>query len=248
MESNPLNVNLFQAIFDPLDYDLEIANDGDEVFQKATSSNYFCVFLAIDLIDDPASIIEKLTANDNQLSVIGLTNSKSDEEIEAFKTKGLSECFTYPVNADSIKSVLNALTSIAQEEEGDKKYVEAESNNEELPLLDPDMLNSIRALGDPGEDDFLNDLIDLFIARAPEILKEIEEAFNANDAYKFERSSHSLKGSCGNIGALSMRFLCEKMECMGRDKNIEKGGEALTKLKSLYVVVKKELNEKWRSS
>ena len=118
---------------------------------------------------------------------------------------------------------------------------------EEVPLLDPSLLNSIRSLTKPGEKDFLGTLMDMFFKRAPELNTQIEGSFAARDADSFERSSHALKGTCGNLGAVSMMKLCEKMEHIGKGGDLNLVGSSIQDLQLIYARVRDALERDWRS-
>ena len=112
------------------------------------------------------------------------------------------------------------------------------------PVLDEKKLQSIKDLGD-GDDDFFQELTDLFFERVPILLGEIEEALKNKDAHKFERSSHALKGTSGNLGAMRMMKICEHLETMGRNGTID-GLEGLFQdLRNIYPDVQDTLKSKW---
>ncbi len=42
----------------------------------------------------------------------------------------------------------------------------------------------------------------------------------AGDAHSVERIAHTLKGSCGNMGAVRMEALCRELEEIGRSEDL----------------------------
>ena len=115
---------------------------------------------------------------------------------------------------------------------------------EEHPILDAAKLQSIKDLAD-GDDEFFVELTDLFFERAPLLLNEMKDALSAQDAYKFERSSHALKGTSGNLGAMKMMKICEELETMGRNGTLEGAQELLDDLVGVYPMTEKELRDNW---
>lgn len=70
------------------------------------------------------------------------------------------------------------------------------------------MLESLRELQQEGEPDILDELIALFLEDTLQQLAALREAVENEDTQSVERIAHTLKGSCGNMGALRMATLC----------------------------------------
>jgi two-component system sensor histidine kinase/response regulator len=117
---------------------------------------------------------------------------------------------------------------------------------EEWPLIDAAKLQSIKNLADPDdEDDFFGDLLAIFFERVPVLLAEISLAISNKDSLKIERSAHALKGTAGNLGALSLMKLAEQLEEMGSAGDIARAPGHLADLERIYPLTKKELESKW---
>lgn len=83
-------------------------------------------------------------------------------------------------------------------------------------ILDANVIQGLRELG--GEDDpgLLVELIDLYLADAPQRMCEIENALATCDWKLLERAAHTLKSASANIGALSLSALCRELEFKAR--------------------------------
>ena len=112
--------------------------------------------------------------------------------------------------------------------------------------LDSKMLRTIRELTEPGESDFLDELIKLFTDRSPNIIKEIHEAFDSGDSVKMSRSAHSLKGSCGNLGIKKLMVCCDGIEQLGIQNRVTEAAPLVSDLEHIY---KQSINEllTWKS-
>ena len=100
-----------------------------------------------------------------------------------------------------------------------------------LSTLDPSVLGAYREFQQPGEPDFVTELIDLFLDDTTSHLKGLREAVSKNDGDEIRRVAHLLKGSSGNIGAGPMATLYEELE-ERRDLEI---GDALTLLARIEI-------------
>ncbi len=114
------------------------------------------------------------------------------------------------------------------------------------PLIDQPRLQSIKALGEPDDaDGFFKGLLDIFFERAPSLLKELDAAAVSQDAFRIEKLAHALKGSAGNLGAARMMHLAERLEAIGRSKQLtEEVQLLLAALKVAYPETRLELLKK----
>lgn len=85
-----------------------------------------------------------------------------------------------------------------------------------MDVLDMNALDALRSLQDDGEEDLLAELIDLFLEDAPTRIESMRAAIAREDWTAMGSWAHSLKGSCGSLGAVHMSDLCAKLEAMGR--------------------------------
>jgi len=84
-----------------------------------------------------------------------------------------------------------------------------------MDVLDLTALEALRGL-DEGDEDLLGELIDLFMADAPGRIAGMRDAIAREDWPALASWAHSLKGSCGSLGAMHMADLCGRLESLGR--------------------------------
>jgi HPt (histidine-containing phosphotransfer) domain-containing protein len=111
-----------------------------------------------------------------------------------------------------------------------------------MEVLDMTALDALRSLQDDGEDDLLAELIDLFLEDAPTRISSMREAIAREDWSDLGAWAHSLKGSCGSLGATHMADLCGKLEAMGRHGGVRADAERIQRdLESQYELVREAL-------
>ena len=79
---------------------------------------------------------------------------------------------------------------------------------ETLMVINPERLQEVAM----GDDEFMVELIDLYLRDAPAQLEALDRAVASQDATAVSAAAHKLKGSCGNIGAEGLLALCRKLE------------------------------------
>lgn len=96
-----------------------------------------------------------------------------------------------------------------------------------MEVLDPATLEALRDLQEEGDDDLLGELIDLFLEDAPARVAGMRDAIVGDNWPALASCAHSLKGSCGSLGALQMAALCARLEQYGRAGAPRAAAEAL---------------------
>ena len=83
--------------------------------------------------------------------------------------------------------------------------------------VDKDVIENLKNLG--GQE-LLVELFDVFISSSQKLIVDINQAINQNNAKALQDNAHSLKSSCGNMGAAVMAELCLKLEKMGQANDL----------------------------
>jgi HPt (histidine-containing phosphotransfer) domain-containing protein len=82
------------------------------------------------------------------------------------------------------------------------------------PVLDPNMIESLRALGegDPDPNAFLMDIVETYKRTTPEIFDSLLKNLKDGDIKKTVFFAHKLKGQSSNVGLALLAALCEEIE------------------------------------
>jgi histidine phosphotransfer protein HptB len=96
---------------------------------------------------------------------------------------------------------------------------------------------ALAALKDVMEDDF-SLLINTFLQDSENRLKTLDSLMDSNNQDAIRRTAHSFKGSCSNIGATRLAYLCAELENKGLENNLTGLKQDLDLIKSEYEIVK----------
>jgi HPt (histidine-containing phosphotransfer) domain-containing protein len=111
----------------------------------------------------------------------------------------------------------------------------------ELPLIDPEAIENLRALNPGDNDDFLREIVGIFLEDTPRRIAELDQSLAAGDAPAFTRAAHSIKGSSSNLGALRLRAAAEKLEHDSRKVGLDSVPADLDRLKAEFAQVQQAL-------
>lgn len=85
-------------------------------------------------------------------------------------------------------------------------------------VIDPDAL---ARLSDWGGERLREQMIQLFLQNSPERMAQLREGFEADDLRQVERAVHSLKSSAGNVGAVEVNRIAQRLEDLAHDGETE---------------------------
>ena len=82
----------------------------------------------------------------------------------------------------------------------------------DVPVIDAESIENLRALNPDDGDEFLREIVTIYLEDTPQRIAELEESLAGGDAPRFVRAAHSVKGSSANLGAMAVRQIAEKLE------------------------------------
>jgi HPt (histidine-containing phosphotransfer) domain-containing protein len=83
---------------------------------------------------------------------------------------------------------------------------------DEPAILDLSVLDGFKDYQQPGEPDFVDKILHLFVEDTALRLKALRKAFAENDLAGMKQETHKIKGASGNIGAHRMAALTRELE------------------------------------
>lgn len=97
-----------------------------------------------------------------------------------------------------------------------------------------------------GGQEFLLEMIDLFLQHAPERIRSAREAHAIGDQKTVYRSAHSLKSTAGNLGARALQSIAERVEDRAAAGDEETIPPLLEELGRRYEAVRERLEAERR--
>jgi HPt (histidine-containing phosphotransfer) domain-containing protein len=135
----------------------------------------------------------------------------------------MDEFIPKPIRIEDLSQKINQFTSQKNEFSIDQL--------EKLPIYDQTLIDSYRSFSSEGTNDFLRNIINLFLDSTPKLLTQIDGAISTSNETELKHLAHKLKGSVANFGAKRMVMLCEWME---RSLNPFHSAKMISRLKKEY--------------
>lgn len=97
--------------------------------------------------------------------------------------------------------------------------------------VDPSILAMLEEIQEPGQPDLICELIELFLEDSARNLQALETAVEHRNAAEVRLVAHSLKGSSGSLGAMSVTKQCSELEAIVPSEGWSEIQQMLVKLK-----------------
>jgi two-component system, sensor histidine kinase and response regulator len=94
----------------------------------------------------------------------------------------------------------------------------------ESTSIDWEYLHSLRELQPPDEPDVVAELLQIFSTESVARVALLHDALRHGDAEEIRRLAHMLRGSAGQIGALELARVAERLEQSGRQPESDVSG------------------------
>lgn len=111
----------------------------------------------------------------------------------------------------------------------------------DLPVIDPQAIENLRALNPDDNDEFLREIVSIYLEDTPLRLAELDQSLAAGDVPKFTRAAHSIKGSSSNLGASAVRAVAEKLEHQSAKQGLGDVAALIAEVKSEFARAHAEL-------
>jgi CheY-like chemotaxis protein/HPt (histidine-containing phosphotransfer) domain-containing protein len=245
-------------------YDADVAANGLEVLEALSRQLYDVVLMDVQMPEmdglEATRNLRRELPGDRQPHIVAMTANAMQGDREMCLAAGMDDYVSKPIRIEELVEALSksrhlaksqALTAspipalepeqtIAGPEPGPRGTVEtlalpSDASGPELnaAVLDPTALESLLSmLG--GEFAYLVELIDSFLEDAPQLLAELNEFVEGEDAAGVRRVAHSLKSNGADFGATTFSNLCRELEMMGKEGAIDGAADLAAHIAAEY--------------
>ncbi|MCU1267241.1 MAG: putative Histidine kinase (modular protein) [Acidobacteria bacterium] len=182
---------------------------------------------------------------DRHTTIIAMTANALEGDEEKCLAAGMDDYLTKPVSSTLLLAKLEQWTKAT----GDISIAiehTVPADNSRSSAIDPSQLAALREIQQPGQPDFVTELIDLFLEETETHLEALRQASANNDATEVRRLAHLLKGSSANIGARKIAALYAEME--GNVQTNGEGTRLLARIEMEFAAVRKALQAERKGS
>jgi PAS domain S-box-containing protein len=237
-EDNAVNQKLALRLLSQMGYRADVAGNGLEAIQALERQAYDVILMDVQMPEmdglEATRQICQCWPVGKRPRIIAMTANAMQGDREMCLDAGMDDYLSKPIR---VSELVTALTRSASIEATGGETVSESS------VIDSAAYEELFAStgGDPG---FIRELIDTYLADAPDLFAQMRSALAAGDAETFRRAAHSLKSNSASLGALALSAQAKELEMMGKAGTLEGAAAKIAAADVGYARVKVALEQK----
>ena len=229
-EDNLVNQEVARAMLLKRGHQVDVVANGRDAVEAVRRTRYDLVLMDIQMPEMDgfaAAVAIRELPSGGTLPIFAMTAHAMAGERERCIARGMNGYLSKPFKgADLYAMIEGSVVPSPREPQHPLQAPEHQSVSEAV-----DFLAEFRcAMRDAGAEDAVNDILDLFIANAPERLAVLAEAVQAGDARAIEQAAHVFRSPAGAIGARGLEKMLLDIEVAGRAGTVEPARVAFEKV------------------
>ena len=235
-EDNAMNQKVALRLLERLGYRADVAMNGLEAIAALEARPYDVVLMDVQMPElDGLDATRRICAQwpeETRPYIIAMTANALPEDREACFAAGMSDYVAKPIRAEELAAALKRAKPLPA---GDD---EAEERVEYVSLDD----GALQNLRDLGGDDFLREVIDAFLADAPELIATLRRSLDEASSEELRRAAHTLKSNGATLGAEGFAELCRALEHRAKAAELDGAAELVDRIEEDYKPLEEALS------
>jgi two-component system, sensor histidine kinase and response regulator len=249
-EDNVVNQKVADRMLSKLGCRVDIVCNGLEAVEAVRRAPYDIVFMDCNMPEmDGLTATERIREQERdgaRTVIIAMTANAMKGEREKCLEVGMDDYLSKPVAQKDLAAMIKQWGK----RPADDAMVPAEQgvNTPDQQVIDRSRLDELADLGDEENTQWLRSIVENFREDAASRIVKLVVAAETGDAKQLEQVAHALKGSCGNIGAMSMAAHAGSLQMLGRSGSVHGAVDMIGALEREFERVKAELDVYIRSN
>ena len=240
-DDNAVNIRVLELVLKRAGHSALVVTDGEQALDAMMEGGFDVVLMDVNMpvMDgvEATQLYRFNTAGRTRLPILGLTADVSGEVNRRCHDAGMDECLLKPIEPGLLLDALDVATAAGQRDHGHATPNPAAPAAviASLPTLRTGLAGAVNAgtleqLRSLGGDDFLDDLIDTFLADMGTLHASLIAAVQAKDMAALGAEAHALFSAAGNMGAEPLRQVCRNLQGLTWLDLASSGGQLLQDL------------------
>ena len=229
-EDNLVNQEVTVGMLEHCGCQVDVVSDGRAALEAYTLKVYGLVLMdcqmpVMDGLEATRGIRHHELQSGRHCPIVALTAHAQTSDRDACLQAGMDDYLSKPFRIDQLRLLLQrwilapstpAVPPVAAPPAVPRPPLASTAVAPASPeIFDPRALDLVRTLQSRGKPGLLGRLLQIYLSQTPQMLATMRDAVAHDDAAALRQAAHSLKSSCGNVGALHMMALCQTLEALG---------------------------------
>ena len=227
-EDNPINQTVAVRLLEKLGHSADIAANGREALARLEEWPYDVVLMDVQMPRmDGLEASREICARwppEQRPRIIAMTAEAMEGDRQKCLAAGMEDYLVKPVTLDQLRGALAKSRPVERARE--------ERRKPEPETLDDVVLAQLRE--DLGGSAPVNQIIALFLQKAPTILAELRDAVTRGDLDAIRRSAHTIKGTGATLGARALSERCKQLEEQAQGGEVPDAAAYLSRIEEAY--------------
>jgi two-component system, sensor histidine kinase and response regulator len=219
-EDNAVNQKLAVRLLEKMGHSVKVANNGQEALDMTAQEEFDLVLMDMQMpvmggVDSTRAIRQREKTEGGHLPIIAMTANAMQGDREICIEAGMDGYVSKPINTALMSAEMERVwgaPKIPKKALAAPKPPPVEPVDEVLPDLDS--AQALERFG--GDAELLHEIAEAFRADASLRVAELEAAIAAENGPALIHAGHSLMGSAGNLSALNIYRLAQRLEHSGK--------------------------------
>ncbi|MDD4929099.1 MAG: PAS domain S-box protein [Gallionella sp.] len=212
VEDNDLNQEVATELLTDAGFVVDLAENGQIALNKLSTTRYDIVLMDMQMpVMDGVTATREIRkeARFNELPIVAMTANAMQEDRDKCMTAGMNDHVAKPIEPEDL---WKALLKWIKPQHPTEPPVPPSTRHTDLPseIAGLDMALGLRRV--LGKKSLYLSMLRKFATGQKHVIANIYRSLEDNDWSTAERTAHTLKGLCGNIGATDLQQLAEKIE------------------------------------
>ena len=226
-EDSAMNQKVAMRLLQRLGYDADVVSNGLEALEALELRSYDVVLMDVQMPEldglDASRLINERWPAEARPRIVAMTANALPEDREACFAAGMDDYVAKPIRSAELAEALQRVRPLERSD--------AVSTNGGDVSLDEAALGVLREL---GGDEFVNEVIDAFLADAPELLATLHRSVDARQTDELRRAAHTLKSNGMTMGAEEFGELCRELEQRAKSGHLEGAVDLVDRIDEEY--------------
>ncbi len=251
-EDNATNQLVIRKMLERMGHSVRLVENGAEALDGFRTREFDVGFLDLNMPVmgglEAARVFRSEETSGCRLPIIAITADATAETRTACSEAGMDGCVIKPFDGKKLSEAIGSIAATLKGKEAPPPGSAAPGDPLPVPskeaesVLRTETLDELEALG--GKGDFVKNLVWMFLRDAETKVRKMEAALSAGDVAEFCTLAHAMKGNAGQIGAVGIMDICEKLQHMKGEPSAAGRRELFEEFREEVAAVKRALTRR----